>query len=230
VAPSHQYPAGVSLSIPRRLALLAWAERQRAWILEDDYDSEFRFDGAPLTAMQGLDQAGRVVYVGTFNKTVFPALRIGFVIVPPMLVDSFLAVRRVGAQHAPTVDQMILTDFLVDGHYARHMRRMRTLCRERRDLLLAAARLEAPGLLEIGQTEGGLHAIGWLCDGLDDAQVSAAAARAGVQAAPISGQYLGSCPRPGLILGYAGYGRHQINTAMRRLAEALRTAQAPEPL
>ena len=222
VSPSHQYPAGATLSLDRRLALLDWARRQSAWILEDDYDSEFQFSGRPITALQGLDTASRVLYVGTFNKTVFPSLRLAYLILPESLVESFLAVRGIAGQHSPTIDQAILTDFLVDGHYARHLRRMRMICRERRDVLVRAAERTAADLLQIVPTDGGLHAIAWLESGLDDAVASAAAARAGVQAEALSSYYAGSSSRPGLVLGYAGFGPHQINGAMQQLADALR--------
>lgn len=223
VCPSHQFPAGVTLSLDRRRALLDWAGRNEAWILEDDYDSEYLFSKRPLTALQGLDTAGRVLYVGTFNKTLFPSLRLAYLVVPECLVEPFLAVRGIGGQHAPVIDQAILADFLAEGHYASHMRRMRTLCRQRRDFMIAAASREAPDLLQIGQTEGGLHVVGWLPPGSDDRKVSAAAERFGVRAGAISSHYLGSCPRPGLVLGYAGFTRQQIDGAMHRLADALRS-------
>ena len=223
VSPSHQYPAGVTMSLERRLSLLDWAATQGAWILEDDYDSEYRYAGRPLTALQGLDTAGCVLYVGTFNKTLFPALRVGYLVVPAQLVDGFLTVRRVGAQHAPTVDQAVLTDFIAEGHYARHLRHVRKICRERRDVLVAAATRYLPGVLEITQTATGLHAIGRLPPGLDDVQVSAAAASQGVEAAPLSRFYAASCPRGGLVLGYGGLRPPEIDEGMRRLADALRT-------
>jgi GntR family transcriptional regulator/MocR family aminotransferase len=219
VSPSHQFPAGVTLSLERRLALLRWAEEGQAWILEDDYDSEFRYAGRPLTALHGLDSAGRVLYIGTFNKTLFPSLRIGYLVAPPSLVEPFLIARRIGAQHAPPVDQAILTDFIVQGHYARHVRRARAICEERRDALLAAARRELPWL-EVEPPETGLHTIGWLPAGVDDAEVSRAAAAAGIEAAPFSGFSQLGCARPGLLLGYAAYRPGEIRAAVRRLAEA----------
>jgi GntR family transcriptional regulator / MocR family aminotransferase len=223
VTPSHQFPMGVTLSLERRRALLRWAATQRAWILEDDYDSEFRYTGRPLPALQGLDpDGGRVLYVGTFNKTVFPALRLGYLVVPPDLVEPFRALRGVGGQHAPTLDQAVLTDFIAEGHYARHLRRMGTICRARRDALIEAARREAPGLIEIEPAETGLHTIGWLPAGVDDRQAAAAAFDRGVEAAPLSNYCLGDCPRPGLVLGYSGCRPEEIGAGMARLATALR--------
>jgi len=221
VSPSHQYPAGVTLSVERRLALLRWAERAGAWILEDDYDSEFRYAGRPLTALQGLDPASRVLYIGTFNKTLFPALRTGYIVLPPSLVEPFLAVRRIGAQHAPTVDQAILADFIDQGHYARHVRRVRATCEERRDVLLAAARRDLTSWLELEEPETGLHTVGWLRPGLDDRIASDAAVRLGVEVAPLSGLSIAHRARPGLLLGYAAYRPGEIRAGIRRLAEAL---------
>src|SRR5262249_48767110 len=142
VSPSHQYPLGATLSLERRHALLAWARDAGAWILEDDYDCEFRYSGRPLTALHGLDPARRVMLVGTFNKSLYPSLRLGFIVVPDSLVDPFLSVRRLGGQHTAVIDQAILTDFIIEGHYARHVRRMRATCEDRRDILLGAAAKE----------------------------------------------------------------------------------------
>lgn len=221
VSPSHQYPTGATLSLDRRMALLDWAARTGAWILEDDYDSEFRYAGRPLTALHGLDTASRVLYVGTFNKTVFPALRLGYLVVPPSLMESFLAVRRIGGQHAPSGDQISLTAFMNEGHYVRHLRRSRAACRERRDTLIDALRRHAAGILELGDAETGLHAVAWLPDGSDDRLASAAAGRNGVMAAPLSAHCIGGACRPGLVLGYAGIRPHEISAATRRLGEAL---------
>jgi GntR family transcriptional regulator/MocR family aminotransferase len=226
VTPSHQFPCGVTLSLERRLLLLDWAARQRAWVLEDDYDSEYRYAGRPLTALQGLDSRARVVYIGTFNKTVFPSLRLAYLVVPSALREAFLTVRSVGGHHAPLAEQGLLTDFISQGHYARHLRRMRAIGRERRDAFLDAARRELPGLLEIPEAETGLHVVAWLPARLDDRQVSDAAARHGVEAVALSPFYVGACPRPGLVLGYASVTPREIRAAMRRLADAIRSVAA----
>ena len=223
VSPSHQFPMGVTLSLERRLTLLAWAAQQGAWIVEDDYDSEYRYTGRPLTALQGLDRSGRVLYIGTFNKTIFPALRIAYMVVPPALVEPVLRVRRVGGQHVPTVEQAILTDFIMEGHFARHLRRMRSIGRERRDELVAAATRDLAGVLEIEPTETGLHTVGWLPPGMDDVAASDSANDHQVHAAALSPHYSGPCPRRGLILGYAGLKPHEISAGMRRLAAGLRS-------
>jgi GntR family transcriptional regulator/MocR family aminotransferase len=221
VCPSHQYPSGAILSLERRLQLLEFAASRDAWIIEDDYDSEYRYSGRPLTALQGLDSAGRVVYVGTFNKTLFPALRLAYVVVPQDLLAEFLAVRGIGGQHSPTIEQAILCDFITEGHYARHLRRSRTLCRERRAALVAAVARHLAGVLEIAEDESGLHAVAWLPAGLDDVRVSAAASQQGIEAAPLSAYYEGECPRGGLVLGYAGLKLHEIDAGVRKLALAI---------
>jgi GntR family transcriptional regulator/MocR family aminotransferase len=131
VTPSHQYPFGVTMSLPRRLALLKWASQAGAWVIEDDYDSEYRYAGRPLAALQGLDSEGRVIYLGTFSKVLFPALRLGYMVVPPDLVDAFMAARALSDRHCPVLDQAALADFIGDGHFARHIRRMRALYAER---------------------------------------------------------------------------------------------------
>ena len=227
VTPSHQYPSGVTLSLERRLALLQWASRTGAWIVEDDYDSEYRYAGRPLTALQGLDSAERVLYIGTFNKTLFPALRLGYLVAPENLIDWLLPMRRIGAQHTPTLDQMTLADFMIEGHYARHLRRLRMVCRERRDTLLAVAKRELPDLLEIPHSETGLHTVGWLPHGVDDRQVCTAAFEQGVEAAALSTYHMGPCARGGLLLGYGGLKPQEIEDGMRRLAAATRTLGLP---
>src|SRR5690606_31996920 len=221
LSPSHQYPLGVTLGLERRMALLDWAAARNAWLLEDDYDSEYRYAGRPLTALHGLDQRNRVLYIGTFNKTMFPALRLAYLVVPPALLTAFMTLRRLGGQHAPTASQSALAEFIAGGHYARHLRRSRQACRERRDALLAATARHASGLLEIGNADTGLHAVAWLAPGLDDAAVSDAAARAGIHAAALSTFHAGPARRPGLVLGYAGLHPEAIDAAMARLAGAL---------
>ncbi|HSB03201.1 MAG TPA: PLP-dependent aminotransferase family protein, partial [Anaerolineales bacterium] len=162
LTPSHQFPLGVTMSLARRLALLDWAKRVNAYILEDDYDSEFRFATRPLATLQGLDDADRVIYIGTFSKVLFPSLRIGYLILPPALVDPFLKVRRLIDIHSPMLEQAVLADFMTEGHFARHLRHMRTLYAERRATLLKAAQ-DLP--LELDSATAGIHCIGWLPEG-----------------------------------------------------------------
>ena len=133
VTPSHQFPTGVTLSLSRRLALLEWSRAARAWIVEDDYDSEYRFSGCPLEALYALDRAGRVLYIGTFSKVLFPSLRLGYLVAPPELMAGLKATQRFQAVHPPLLEQLALTDFINEGYFARHIRRMRRLYGRRRE-------------------------------------------------------------------------------------------------
>jgi GntR family transcriptional regulator/MocR family aminotransferase len=220
VTPSHQYPTGVTMSLTRRLALLDWAQRQAAWIIEDDYDSEFRYRGRPLSALQGLDGGQRVIYVGTFSKVLFPTLRLGYMIVPPALVGGLGMALRTMQHHMPGMDQAVLTEFIVAGHFARHIRRMRLLYAERQRALVAAVRSQLGSWLQLEASDAGLHLLGWLPAQVDDRAVSAAAQRLGVEAPALSSYSLRSLPRGGLVLGYAGLSVAQIEQGIRSLRAA----------
>jgi GntR family transcriptional regulator/MocR family aminotransferase len=222
VTPSHQFPLGITMSLARRLALLDWARRANAWVVEDDYDSEFRYAGGPLAAMQGLDRDGRVIYLGTFSKTLFPSLRLGYLVVPPDCVDAFVAARTVLDRQGATLTQAVVADFLEEGHFVRHIRRMRTLYRERQETLVRAAQRELDGLLEVGPCETGMHLVGWLKEGRDDREACRTAARAGVETEPLSRFCVARRQQSGLLLGYAGTDARQIRDAVRRLGAALR--------
>lgn len=165
VTPSHQYPTGATMSLARRLALLDWARRAGAWIVEDDYDSEYRYAGRPLPALQGLDTSGRVVYVGTFSKVLFPALRLGYVVAPDALIDAFARMQALVNRQIPTLDQAVLADFILDGHFARHIRRMRQLYAARQAALVEAVRRDLGDVIEVRSAEAGLHVVGWLPPG-----------------------------------------------------------------
>jgi GntR family transcriptional regulator/MocR family aminotransferase len=221
VSPSHQYPLGVTMSLSRRMALLAWARRRGAWIAEDDYDSEFRYAGRPLAALQGLDTAGRVIYIGTFSKVLFPALRLGYMVVPAGAVDAFAAARALADRHPPGPSQALVTEFLTEGHFARHIRRMRTLYAERQAALLAAARRECAGHLDVPPADAGMHLVAWLPKGSSDREVSRRAAAAGVTAPPLSAYYHASPARPALLLGYSCVNARKIQEGARRLAGAM---------
>jgi GntR family transcriptional regulator / MocR family aminotransferase len=227
VTPSHQYPLGVTLSLARRLALLDWARRAGAWIIEDDYDSEFRYTGRPLAALQGLDPDGRVLYVGTFSKSLYPALRLAYLVVPPNLVEAFAAARAVTDRQGPTLMQAVVADFLREGHFVRHVRRMRTLYYELQETLLRAAQRDLDGLVELGPSATGMQVVGWLEPGRNDMEVSRAAARGGVEAAPLSSCCITRPERGGLLLGYAGFDARQIRDGVRRLAAGIRPLRNP---
>jgi len=221
VTPSHQFPLGVTMSLSRRLTLLEWARRSGAFIIEDDYNSEYRYAGHPLASLQGLDRDGRVIYVGTFSKTIFPSLRLGCIVVPKDLTDAFIAARALVDRHSPSLDQAILADFINDGHFARHVRRMRSLYADRQQVLVEAAQRDLQGLLEVAPAGAGMHLVGWLPGKISDKAASAQAARYGVEAAPLSAYSTNPLPRGGLVLGYAAVNASQIKDGVRRLAKAL---------
>jgi len=201
VTPSHQYPLGVTMSASRRLQLLDWAARSGSWILEDDYDSEFRYEGMPISSLQGLDSSARVIYIGTLSKVLFPSLRLGYLVVPRELVDHFVTVRLTMDIGPATFLQAVLADFIAEGHFARHIRRMRLLYQERRNALVASLAKEFGSAARITGEQAGMH----LCvvlDGISDRDVLARAARAKLWLVPLSSSYIGKSPRQGFILGF----------------------------
>lgn len=218
ITPSHQFPLGVTMSLTRRLMLLDWAKRTNTYILEDDYDSEYRFAGRPLSALWGLDDAERVIYVGTFSKVLFPALRIGYLILPPSLVDAFLSVRRLMDVHMPVLEQAVLADFIAEGHFRRHLRRMRTLYAECRAALLDATR-QLP--LEIQSPEAGIHCIAWLPDGVDDFALVRRAHEQSLNLWSLSKFSMKPPVRKGLVLGYGEYSVEEIREGIGRLAAVM---------
>ena len=222
VSPSHQFPLGTTMSASRRLELLRWAAQAGAWILEDDYDSEFRYSTRPLASLQGMDQDGRVVYIGTFSKTLVPALRLGYLIVPPEIAQAFRAVRAACDRHSPVLDQAVLADFMTEGHFARHVRRMRNVYAERQGALVDAIQRKLGDRLEARATGAGMHLVGWLDAGSDDAAVSARLWEEGIEAPPLSRYGLVKPARPGLLLGWAGYSPEAIEKAVERLGSVLR--------
>jgi len=227
VCPSHHNPLGGTLPLRRRLALLAWARQRHAWILEDDYDSEFRYRGSPLPALQGLDRANCVLYMGTFSKVLLPALRLGYLVVPVDRIDAFTAAKALADRQPPLVEQAVLAHFLEEGHFGRHVRRMRTVYLERQAALLQAVRASLDGVVEAHATDAGLHLVGWLPDGTNDAAVADALLHAGLECPPLSRHALGSRPRPGLLLGYAAFTPDMLRRAVREMAARLRTLRIP---
>jgi GntR family transcriptional regulator/MocR family aminotransferase len=217
VTPSHQYPMGVTMGATRRMLLLHWAMRSGAWIIEDDYDSEYRFGSRPIASLQGLDTEGRVIYVGTFSKVMFPALRLGYVVVPKDLVPAFSAARDAADIFSSTLYQAVLTDFIREGHFARHIRRMRMLYMERRRALVNAIQIQMGDMTKVIGAEAGLHLVALLPPGTDDVAVSRKAAQKGISAIPLSTCYLKPPTRCGLILGYGGANAHQIRDGIRKL-------------
>lgn len=221
VTPSHQYPLGMTMSVTRRLSLIETARAAGAWIIEDDYDSEYRYSGHPLASLQGLDQNGRVLYVGTFSKTIFPSLKLGCLVVPPDLVDVFTAARMLNGAHSPLIDQAILAEFISEGHFARHVRRMRTLYEERQKILIDEVERNLKGLLEMTSDDAGMHLVGWLPDNFNDQEVAQKAAEANIRLTSISDHSINKYPRSGLVFGYAAFDENQIRSGVVKLSEVL---------
>jgi GntR family transcriptional regulator/MocR family aminotransferase len=223
VTPSHQFPSGAVLSLPRRLALLAWARRHDAWIVEDDYDGEFRHDGRPLAALKALDADGRVVYVGSFSKVVFPALRLGFALVPPSLRETFRAARFLVDRGSPAVVQQALADLLASGRLERLLRRSGQVLRQRRAALLAGLVRHCGAALEVEGAAAGMHVTAWLRDVApgDLPALVAAARRVDLGIYPITPYYASPPRRAGLLLGYAALAPRDLGEAARRLGGLL---------
>ncbi|QJY44484.1 PLP-dependent aminotransferase family protein [Pseudonocardia broussonetiae] len=220
VTPSHQFPLGHTMTLERRLALIDWASTHDSWIVEDDYDAEFRYLGRPHAALMAIDSRQRVIYVGTFSKVLFPGLRLGYVIAPPDLVDGFLAAHLSTDMHAHVIDQAVVTDFIEQGHFARHLRRTRVLHRERQQELLRLA--EPLGeQLRLVPSDGGLHLVGLLEAHRDDRAVAKNALRQGVHVWPLSNHYLRPEQMPALLLGYAGTTTEDMRHGIATLATVL---------
>ncbi|MCW2241447.1 MocR-like pyridoxine biosynthesis transcription factor PdxR [Azospirillum canadense] len=220
LTPAHQFPRGCPLSLERRWELLAWAARD-AWIIEDDYDSEYRYGGPPLPALAGLDRGGRVLYVGTFSKVLFPALRLGYLVVPRPELARFRQVRTLLEGHPPPLDQMALADFLAQGHFSRHIQRMRRLYRQRRDALAAALERHMASFASIEVPAGGLHLILRFRDGRDDRVAAGRLGACGLAGAPLSACFLKARPESGLILGFANLPTQRAEESARQLRRAL---------
>lgn len=219
--PSHQFPLGGSTSIGRRLELLDWAEKQNAWIVEDDYDSEFRYQGRPLASMQGLNSSN-VIYLGTFSKTMFSALRLGCMIVPADMIDIFSTARLISDGHSPLIEQATLATFIEDGHFSRHVRRMRKLYAQRQQQFLELAAKYLGNSVECAPQRSGMHLVGYLSEGVSDVAASEAAREVGVRVAPLSEYAMKTPKRGGLLFGYAGYDAKEMEEALKKLAKVLR--------
>lgn len=226
VTPSHQFPTGAVMSLPRRMTLLDYARRHGCWVLEDDYDGEFRYDGRPLAALRSLDRHGRVLYVGTFSKVVFPALRLGYLVVPPGLRTDFLNAKWQDDFGSPTIEQAALARFIANGGFERHLRRAARALRDRRQVLLEGLRAGAGDRLEIEDSHAGMHLLAWL-RGRDRAAGEALVAHArarGLALYPVTPYYLDPPDRAGLLLGCASLTTAEIREALALLVRCLEEA------
>lgn len=225
VTPSHQYPTGVTLSLPRRLALIEYAQRHGAWIVEDDYDGEFQYDARPLPAMQGLDTHDRVIYLGTFTKVLFPGLRLAYLVLPPALVSGFVTARSAHDGHSARLAQLVTADFMEQGYFAAHLRRMRKLYQQRRDLLLDEIRRHIGDWCRPLNSAAGLQFTVTLPRGRE-AVLTRAAAQVGVDTPGLSERFLSRPRLDGWILGFAALREDAIVEGVRRLAK-VRVAHRP---
>ena len=219
VTPSHQYPMGMPLSMSRRLALIEWARKTGAWIVEDDYDSELRYAGQPFPALQGLD-ASRVIYLGTFSKVLAPSLRLGYVVVPDALVQAFTGSRALIGRGSPLAEQHVVAAYMNEGYFATHLRRIRGVYAERRQALVNVLQLELPAL-RIQSADQGMHIVVWLPDGLSDVAVATAAGQAGVAVRALSPMCSDNLQLSGLMLGFGGFTAEQLRAAVQRLRRVI---------
>lgn len=221
VCPSHHFPLGVTLSLRRRLALLDWASRSDAWIVEDDFDGEYRYAGRPLASLHGLDEEGRVIYVGTFSRALFPGLRLGYLVVPRCLMKAFIAARSLADRGSSLLSQTTLADFMTEGHFQRHLRRMRIVNAQRRDALASSLEQSLGHLLSVQVPDSGLHVLGRLASGCADIPLAKRAASSGIVVIPLSSYYLQAPAQPGLLFGFAGFTEQRLREAVGKLAEVL---------
>jgi GntR family transcriptional regulator / MocR family aminotransferase len=227
VTPSHHQPLGHVMSLERRFALLRSAEQAGAWIIEDDYDGEFFFGRRPLPTLKSVDRTGLVIYVGTFSKSLFPALRLGFMLVPPSLVDVFKKVSAAFVQGVPTSVQAVVAEFIEEGHFATHIRRMRRIYEERHEALYEAAQRELGGLLDVVRTDSGLHTIGYLPGHLSEIAVARAAEARHIVVSPIARFSIEPTAVNGLVLGFGGVKPPEIRSGVAVLREALQGLVKP---
>ncbi|MCC8965204.1 PLP-dependent aminotransferase family protein [Bradyrhizobium sp. Pear76] len=227
VTPSHQYPLGMPLSMARRNALVAWAQRSNAWIVEDDYDSELRYAGHPFPSMQGLAPS-RVIYLGTLSKVLFPSLRLGYVVAPSPLIDAFAGARALLDRHSPTADQHVLAAYMREGLFEAHIRRIRGVYAARRATLIAALERHMPEDVTLQPSDQGMHLLLWLPQRFDDVQLAKSALADGIVVRPISPMYEAAA-RPGLMLGFGGFEPEELEAAVIRLRQVIdqHTPQRP---
>jgi len=222
VTPSNQFPKGGTMPLARRMALLQWAQNHGAFIVEDDYDGELRYDGRPLSALQGLDKNGRVIYLGTFSKVLFPALRLGYVVLPPELTEPFIQAKRLVDRGAPTLTQAAVSDFINESHFERHLRHLRAAYGKRREILVQALETYLPDIVQYSSTPAGLHVMLFLPPQVEETAVIHKAAQAGVGVYAGARYHLQQPAPPSILLGFSGLSEEDIEEGVRRLAGVLR--------
>lgn len=223
-SPSHRFPLGGTLSLSRRMALLEWAADHNTWIFEDDYNSEFRYAAQPIQALQGLDQHQRVIYAGTFSKMMFPGFHLGFLVVPQSLTESFKIAKYYADTRTSYLEQTILATFISEGHYARHVRRVRKACHERQTAMIEAIRLYLPEIVSVEPSDSGIHLVCWLSDKHEESVIIQHCRKAGLGVQPLS-RYCQSAPqRPGILLGFAAHPPAEIVDGIKKLAQQMAKA------
>ncbi|MEL6821890.1 MAG: PLP-dependent aminotransferase family protein [Calditrichota bacterium] len=225
VTPSHHYPLGITMSLNRRLELLDYANSIGSWILEDDYDSEYRYNGLPLSALQGLDNSASVIYMGTFSKVMFPGIRLGYLVVPEALIDPFIAARLLADRHSPFFEQSAMEMFLSEGHYGRHVRKMRLLYQKRRDTFYSLVENHLNDYLDLHPTEAGLHTVAWLKQHKNDKLFAEQMLKSGIYTPALSGYTIKYEQKPGLVLGYAAYSGGKIERTILKMKQVLRAGK-----
>ena len=221
VTPSHQYPTGATLALERRLELTAWAAERQGWIIEDDYDSQFHYEGLPTACVQGLDTHQRTIYLGTFSKSLYPGLRMGYMVLPPALVQPMAQARSILDGHTPQIAQLTLARFMDGGHFAAHIRSMRKIYAVRREAMAQAVQRHLPGIVTAHLPPGGLQMPCLLAEGWSEEDTIRQAARVGIQLPGLRRLYAHPPERGGWLLGFAALTPHEIETAIQRLAKAL---------
>jgi GntR family transcriptional regulator/MocR family aminotransferase len=227
VTPSHQYPLGVTMSASRRLRLLDWARDNGAWVVEDDYDSAYRYDTPSVSSLQGIDSDARVIYIGTFSRVIFPSVRVSYIVIPPDLIERFMAVRFSLGIFPSYLFQEVLTDFIRAGRFARHIRRMRALYNERRTALVESVQNTCRDMLEIHGAGAGMHLTVTLPSGFNDAEIASQAAKYGLCLWPLSPCYMNK-PRHGFVLGFAATPADQMAGAVHQLWRLLKKQPGPD--
>ncbi len=227
VTPSHQYPLGMTMSFERRTALLDFARTQDAFVFEDDFYAEFRFTGPPLPCLQGIDDFGRVIYAGTMSKILYPSLRLGYVVAPEALIDPLVKIRSTMDQHSSAIDQATLARFITEGFFLSHLRRMRRIYAERREVFIKQFNNLLGGRFTLQVPEGGLNMVAWLKREEDLPAISRVTLEIGVKPSPLSFYCIRATPKPAFVFGFAGWTPAQIRESLIKLASSLQRAGNP---